>query len=103
MNTAYQFRGQTPDQSRPIPCGNDRHAAMPDPPEERKGEEVHAAAAWLAELRRRLDDLQEQMADVEDPRDFCGVRFEHWMERYMDLREQIDLLEQFLRKGVSQE
>lgn len=99
MDTACQFCDQAPEQSGAAPCRNDRHSAMPDPLEERKGEEAHAAATWLAELRRRLDDLQEQMANVEDPQDFCGVRFEHWMERYMDLREQIDLLEQFLRKS----
>ena len=77
---------------------DDRLSAMTAPPEALEGEEVNCAAAWLAELRRRLDELQEQMADVEDPQDFCGVRFEYWMERYMDLREQIDLLERLLQK-----
>ena len=98
MNTIYQFHGQTLDQNRTARFGNDQHPTMSNPPEAREGEEVNYAAAWLAELRRRLDELQEQMADVENPQDFCGVRFEYWMERYMDLREQIDLLERFLQK-----
>ena len=63
-----------------------------------KEKEVEHIAAWLAELRCRLDDLLEQMSDVENPQDFCGVRFEHWMDRYIDLSEQVQLLEQFLRE-----
>lgn len=56
-----------------------------------EGDEARYAAAWLEELRRRLDRIYEQM-----PEDFSSVNFEYWMERCMDLSEQISLLERFL-------
>lgn len=55
-----------------------------------EGEEARRAALWLDELRRRLDQLWEEM-----PQDF-GVPFECWVERYLDLSEQISLLERML-------
>ena len=57
-----------------------------------KGEEAKYAAAWLEELRRRLDELYDQM-----PEDFNGVKFEYWIERCAELSRQIDLLEEALR------
>lgn len=57
-----------------------------------RGEEAKYAAAWLEELRRRLDDLYDQM-----PEDFNGVKFECWIERCAELSRQIDLLEEALR------
>lgn len=57
-----------------------------------RGEEAKYAAAWLEELRRRLDDLYDQM-----PADFDGVKFECWIERCAELSRQIDLLEEALR------
>lgn len=56
-----------------------------------EGDEARYAAAWLGELRRRLDWVYEQMPD-----DFSSVNFEYWMERCMDLSEQISLLERLL-------
>ena len=56
------------------------------------GEEARYAAAWLEELRRRLDDLYDQM-----PEDLTGVKFEYWIERCAELSRQIDLLEEALR------
>lgn len=55
------------------------------------GEEARLAATWLAELRRRLEQLQEQM-----PEDLNGLPFEVWMEQYLTLSRQIELLEQNL-------
>ena len=64
-----------------------------DHPSPLKGEEAKRAAAWLKELQRRLDELYEQI-----PEDFSSVGFEYWMEQCLRLGEQIDLLEQALRK-----
>lgn len=63
-----------------------------DRPAPLKGEEAKYAAAWLDELRRRLDDLYDQM-----PEDFNGVKFEYWIERCGELSRQISLLEEVLR------
>ena len=57
-----------------------------------RGEEAKYAVAWLEELRRRLDDLYDQM-----PEDFNGVKFEYWIERCAELSRQIGLLEEVLR------
>lgn len=51
------------------------------------------AAAWLAELRRRLEQMSEQM-----PEDFNGVQFEYWMDKYVKLSQQVQLVEDFLRR-----
>ena len=56
------------------------------------GEEAKYAAAWLDELRRRLDDLYDQM-----PEDFTGVMFAYWIETCDQLSGQIDVLVEALR------
>lgn len=68
-------------QSEPLP-------QQPGPPE---GDERRYAVAWMVELRRRLERIYEQM-----PEDFNSVNFEYWMERCMDLSEQIGMLERLL-------
>ena len=64
---------------------------FPEQPGHLEGDEARYAAAWLGELRRRLDRIYEQM-----PEDFSSVNFEYWMERCMDLSEQVSLLERLL-------
>ena len=96
MYTTYQFRDQALDRSQSA----SRLKALaldglwqnyPEQPGHLEGDEARYAAAWLGELRRRLDRIYEQM-----PEDFSSVNFEYWMERCMDLSEQITLLERLL-------
>ena len=96
MYIAYQFHDQTLDRSQSA----SRLKALaldglwqnyPEQPGHLEGDEARYAAAWLGELRRRLDRIYEQM-----PEDFSSVNFEYWMERCMDLSEQITLLERLL-------
>ncbi len=58
-----------------------------------RGEQARYAAAWLDELRRRLDQLWEEM-----PEDVTGTSFACWAERCEALSEQISLLERALRE-----
>lgn len=68
-----------------------RSEPLPEQPGHLEGDEARYAIAWLGELRRRLDRIYEQM-----PEDFSSVNFEYWMERCMDLSEQVSLLERLL-------
>lgn len=63
-----------------------------DGPEE--DEQAQYAAAWLAELRHRLEQMSEQM-----PENFNSVQFEFWMDKYVKLSRQVELVENFLQRA----